>query len=290
MLLSKLIPILFFSKSGLKNRQLSVMKMSESDLNYEKKLILIRHGCTHMNEYLERPGSRWGDPNFTDIFDAHELDLYKDSMLSEKGIEQAKDLHQFFHSEEGKLLLQDVELVAVSPLKRTLQTFEIGVIPHLINSQKTKPKIIAQPLATERLYLVSDLGSSIESLRRLFPFVDFSSEFERFGDEWWFTVKEEVIERSDEKHKFSSIHVDDYEEWRPCEENQRYSCHGEPDIIFYDRMKALYEWIEDREEKVIMLVCHWGVLGHLTDRDFKNCEVHTTTLQEIRTVLNSKCD
>jgi hypothetical protein len=55
-------------------------------------------------------------------------------------------------------------------------------------------------------------------------------------------------------------------------------------------MKALYKWIEGREEKVIMLVCHWGVLGHLTGRDFKNCEVHTTTLQEIRTVLNSKCD
>jgi broad specificity phosphatase PhoE len=261
--------------------------MSETDSKDEKKLILIRHGCTHMNEYLERPGSRWGDPNFTDIFEAHELDLYKDSMLSEKGIEQAKDLYQFFHSEEGKLLLQDVELVAVSPLKRTIQTLEIGVVPHLRMSQ-TKPKIMAQPLATERLYLVSDLGSSIDSLRKLFPFVDFSSEFEHFGDEWWFTVKDERIEHDDEKHAFRSIHVDDYEEWRPSEENQKYSCHGEPDNVFCDRMNALYEWIKDREEKVIMLVCHWGVLGYLTGKDFKNCEVQTTTLREIRSILNSK--
>lgn len=263
------------------------MKMTETDSMDNKKLILIRHGCTHMNEYLERPGSRWGDPNFTDIFEAHELDLYKDSMLSEKGVEQAKDLHQFFHTEEGKLLLKEVELVAVSPLKRTLQTLKIGVIPHLL-SREPKPKIIAQPLATERLYLVSDLGSSIQSLCGLFPFVDFVSEFERFEDEWWFTVKDEIIEDNDEKHTFSSIHIDEYEEWRPSEENEKYSCHGEPDNVFYNRMNALFEWIEDREENVIMLVCHWGVLGHLTGKDFKNCEVQTTTLREIRSVLNSK--
>ena len=33
-----------------------------------KRIVLIRHGCTYMNEYLSIPGSRWGDPNFTDVF------------------------------------------------------------------------------------------------------------------------------------------------------------------------------------------------------------------------------
>ena len=61
-----------------------------------KTIVLIRHGCTYMNEYLSRPGSRWGDPGFTDVFSAEggqrggETDrFYRDSPLSPRGVRQA---------------------------------------------------------------------------------------------------------------------------------------------------------------------------------------------------------
>lgn len=48
-----------------------------------KRIVLIRHGCTYMNEYLSIPGSRWGDPNFTDVFtDPEDIAKYRDSYTS----------------------------------------------------------------------------------------------------------------------------------------------------------------------------------------------------------------
>lgn len=269
--------------------QQTAVEMSGSDDTIgEKKLILIRHGCTHMNEYLESHGSRWGDPYFTDVFDDSKLLLYKDSMLSQKGIDQAKKLHDYFHC-EGRHLLENVELIAVSPLKRTLQTLEIAITPHLTKANDgIKPKMIALPLASERLYLVSDIGSDLHHLRQSYPFVDFSTEFKCFGDEWWFRVKDERNDTLKNRHEFSYMHVDDYKEWRPSEENQVYFCHGEPENAFSDRMRELLNWLENREEHVIMLICHWGVLAHLTGKEFANCEVQTITLREIRSVVNSK--
>ena len=250
-----------------------------------KRLVLIRHGCTHMNEYLSKPGSRWGDAGFTDVFPQDD-GLYRDSPLSDKGTKQAQRLKTYFESSElGKELIGNIELVAVSPMKRALQTAEIGVLPHLSDSNDRIP-IVALPLASERLYLVSDLGSSTSYLSERFPFADFTQEFNGFEEEWWFTVKEGQSKdpsfKKSSVHSFNYIHKDEYVEWRPKDEGQEYACLGEPDEAFQERMVALYRWLEEREERVICLVCHWGVLDWLVGAQFENCEVRDVSFHEIR--------
>ena len=51
-----------------------------------KKLILIRHGTSLGNEFVEQPGNRWGDKTFTD-----DISLV-DASLSQTGISQANML------------------------------------------------------------------------------------------------------------------------------------------------------------------------------------------------------
>jgi len=212
-------------------------------------------------------------------------------------------MEYFQASEEGRSMIQDIELVAVSPLKRTLQTTEIGVLPHLSRSSSRTSTvsgdhssgtsrvvpIVALPLASERVYLISDHGSSTSSLAKEFPFADFSREFHQFEDEWWFTVRDHSTSNSKEVqcqereiHSFNSMHQEDYVEWRPNADGQAYTCFGEPDDAFYQRMISLYNWLEAREESVICLVCHWGVLDWLLGADFKNCEVQDVSFHKVR--------
>ena len=36
---------------------------------------------------------------------------------------------------------------------------------------------------------------------------------------------------------------------------------------------SLYDWLAQRPESTIALICHWGVLEWLTGYDFDNCEM-----------------
>ncbi len=259
-----------------------------------KRLILIRHGRTFMNEYLATPGSQWGDANFTDVFDGTKYHLYRDSPLSQKGREQAQELNTYFSSTlEGQNIIKDVELIVASPLTRALQTVELGVLPHFYDegNESTKVPIVALPLASERVYLISDHGSSTSKLAQNFPWVDFSNEFDRDDEEWWFTVKsgeKQKIEGRDGVNGMNCMHQDDYVEWRPNRDGQKYACFGEPDDAFEQRMAALFEWLDKQEQSVICLVCHWGVLKWLVDEEFNNCQVQDIDFDRVRSkVLKS---
>jgi len=51
-----------------------------------KRIVLIRHGCTYMNEYLSQEGCRWGDAGFTDHFEEPDrTEMYQDSRLHRWG-------------------------------------------------------------------------------------------------------------------------------------------------------------------------------------------------------------
>ena len=243
------------------------LKMTRNGNNDGKRIVLIRHGCTHMNEYLSKPGTRWGEPTFEDDW------RFRDTTLSPLGMKQAKQLYENFspnpngRDELHTLLTQEVDLVVVSPLKRALQTLEIGLYSHFKHIPKKTP-IIATPYASERVYMCSEIGSHVQELRQTYPFVDFQSGFHPINHpphEWWWTPM-----------------LDEAPEWRPYGQGQKYVNVGEPEHAFHSRMQKLYDWLHSRQEQTIVLVCHWGVLEYLTGHDFHNCEVKIMQFSQLQ--------
>lgn len=213
-----------------------------------EQITFLRHGCTFMNEYLGGAdgGKAFGSKDFTDVFDdPKRLDLYRDSPLSSYGRRQVQQLNA----------LPAHDLVVVSPLQRALQTYDRGVRP-----QHPKVPVIALPLAAERLYLISDVGTEKDKLYQQYQHVSF--EFVPDG-KWWYQPS------------------DAYGEWRPTGQGQRYACPGEPMAAFERRMQALTEWLLQRPEDHILLVCHHGVIEALIDEDFCNCEFKTVPANEL---------
>ncbi len=265
-----------------------------------KKLILIRHGSSHANEYMDRDGNRWGDNTFAD--DASLVD----SELSTKGKDQAtllcKELlsdnpHQSAHQilkESLDSFLKDIRLsengyssggvlLVTSPLTRAIETFSKGILPYLNNEsgrkkcldcgilkEGTLKSALAQPLATERVYTASDTGRIASTLHEEFQFVDFNSIIQKDASQpWWYTHAEEL--------------EGPFVEWRPNDGQQFYAVPGEPLDRFHQRMVKLYQWIESREEDVIVMVTHWAVIRFFTGQeDVENCGVRVVDFDRVR--------
>lgn len=87
--------------------------LSKKSLNEEKKIIIIRHGRTEMNEQLAI--QEWGSDNFVDkrLFD---------TILTVTGIRQAQALNKEIISKS----LGEIDLLISSPLSRTLHTAELS--------------------------------------------------------------------------------------------------------------------------------------------------------------------
>lgn len=253
-----------------------------------KRIVLIRHGCTYMNEYLSREGTRWGDPTFTDIFtDPSDIAKYRDSPLSPRGIGQAERLSCKLagnNEDDGGYrinvdesnIIEEIELIACSPLRRALQTMELALYP---NIWPGNVPIVALPQASERVYLISDLGTSKVKLKEEYPIVDFDSEIpDNLSDAWWFSLNNEIKDDS-----IATSTIDNYYiEWRPIGQGQTYSCPGEPLSAFNERMASLYDWLDSRDEATIALICHWGVIDWLTGSDFDNCEMRVVDFASMR--------
>lgn len=230
-----------------------------------------------MNEYLGRHLS-FGAPGFSDVFADHQerMTKYQDTPLSPNGItlvqeQLARSRPAFLHSSDEAPMDKNgqgtmsppppVDLVVVSPLRRALQTYDLGLRPHLEPHSNTVP-VVALPHAAERLYLISDVGSPVPDLAKDFPYVDFSemmSNDDGNEEPWWWTPK---------KNK-SGNH---YTEWRPVGRGQKYACPGEPWDDFVQRMEQLHEWLDGRKEQKIVVVCHHGVIDYMLDMDFANCQ------------------
>lgn len=264
-----------FSMTGLASTRSPASSIIDGVNSSKKTVILVRHACSEANEYMYCEGNRWGDPTFTDD------EAYLDSILSPKGLSQAELLAKKWaeghvikewmesldvDKERKDQLLDDVLLVT-SPMTRTMQTMSLGVLPFFAGRDL---RIVALPHATERVYTASDTGRPVSELEKEFPHVDFDSEFDDdlHKKSWWYSTHD------DEKYG-------PYEEWRPSDEQQFYAAPGEPKNVFNERMNKLCEWISMREEKVIVLVTHWGVIRHLTgDEDVENCGVKFLSFDE----------
>ena len=249
---------------------------NEREKAKRKRIVLIRHGTTLMNEKMATPGTMWGDPGFVDDWS------FRDTSLSEQGMFECEELL----ARDSKLIemLGEIDLVAVSPLTRTLQTFHYGIyLPHYSANTRTdgdslgmkRPRVVALAEAAERVYLTSDIGSCVNRLSGLFPYVDFQSELPRMmmdakNDDarvWWWTPE-----------RFN-LKDEDIEEWRP--RASIYVNVGEPEAHFEHRMTLLYKWLEGQPYNTICLVSHWGVIQWLSGRDFRNCQVEVVYFDEL---------
>ena len=215
--------------------------LGSSTKTITKEIILIRHGTTEMNEVLH--ANPWGSKSFVDA-------ALWDTRLSRQGIEDAKLLNKRVLSKDSVVGdFKRVELLICSPLTRALQTAEIGLAGDDVFNKDIKR--IVHPLARERLYLSSDVGRPKLELQR-----DYSNwNYDCLEDnEWWY------VHPKDKK----------YVEWRP---RGTYPCEGEVEDYFRDRIIKLRQFLNERPEKVIAVVCHWGVCRALTGRSLENCEV-----------------
>eukprot|EP00980_Cylindrotheca_fusiformis_P019706 scaffold6881_cov126-Cylindrotheca_fusiformis.AAC.3 len=248
-----------------------------------KRIVFIRHGRTYMNDFIG--GINYGSPNFTDVFPEANEDKYKDSPLTRNGIDQAKQLDSMLialcNGEENarqaakkRLSLSDqdatfllgLELVLVSPLTRALQTLEIGLYQTI---RDRKVPVMALPLATERVYLISDIGKAQNELKEAYKYVDFDTAFPRGQMKpWYFTPSDELAEN--------------YVEWRPSGEGQVYACLGEPQDYFDRRMSELYSFLDGRPESTIALVCHAGVIDWFVRDIFENCELRVVKFDDLK--------
>lgn len=208
------------------------------------RLLLIRHGRTEMNEYLSKPGQTWGAPGFRDP------GLY-DTTLTSIGRLQASQLNL-----ELRTPPPNIDLLVCSPLKRALETAS------LVFEGVADPVKMISPLASERVFLSSDIGSSGNQLARLFPDWQDAINEGGLGDRWWYTPLDE----------------EDVEEWRPP---GSYICPGEPTRVFNNRMKALMMLLRSREERTIAVVAHWGVIHAISGQSLENCAVHEMRTSEL---------
>ena len=268
-------------------------------LNDDQCLVtFVRHGCSYMNEYLggSRGGKAFGQPGFTDVFrDDTSLSMYRDAPLSPRGHQQVQALNDRMARERAVAVNVDkspwtrCDLVVVSPLTRALQTYRYGLHPHLQsllwnnnnNQNSNQSSIVAWPEAAERLYLISDVGRSVNDLQPEFPFVDFHAcrqpqqepqlqDNDLSGGWWW-----------------SPQSLDSYIEWRPTGRRQRYACPGEPQDVFDHRMTRLYHKLQnafqaqqsqqnDSQSPLhIVVVCHHGVMQWMLQSSFANCQYRT---------------
>lgn len=247
-----------------------------------KRIVLIRHGCTYMNEYLSQEGCRWGDAGFTDHFEEPDrTEMYQDSRLSPLGVWQAGELRGRLRDDP---IVNEIDLVVCSPLTRALKTMDIALYPFIGIGDRASPPVLALPEASERVYLISDIGRPSTVLKQEFPYVDFDMCHSRvgLGDESSSPSSHSVKGAEDEEAWWwqqPSSSQSSYAEWRPSDAGQHYACPGEPQVDFERRMKGLYSFLHSREEQTIALVCHWGVVDWLIGEDFDNCEMRVVDFE-----------
>ena len=284
---SKLLPFIVTKATNKGNDdEIDEPKGSSSPSTNNKKIVFIRHGLSYINEYLGGDGIDFGQPGFTDVFD-NEADKmkYHDSPLSETGVKQALELksklqHHFqindtlneFSNKDNIFILDELDLVVVSPLMRALQTMDLSLSEYLENENRNNVPVLAVPDAAERLYLVSDLGKTRTELRQVYPYIDFDTAFDSnlSDDDYWHFIPTENMQQN-------------YVEWRPHGQGQTYSCLGEPQDYFDRRMSKLYYWLHTRPEKCIAVVCHAGVIEWLTSGEiFRNCELRMIPFKQLK--------
>ena len=227
-----------------------------------KRLYLVRHGRTEMNDYLAR--HRWDDPDFVDP------GLY-DTRLTALGMEQAASLRPVVAALDPK-----PELIVSSPLSRALLTADLAFADLVADDASDAPRRVTCALARERVFHASDVGRTPDEIARDFPGWCLRETREVHGDVWWYTGDGDGDGDDGDDASSSSSST------RSRRDIPGDAVTLEPARVFEARMEKLVEWIGAREESTIALVAHWGVWFSLTGREFENCELVEVDLADLR--------
>lgn len=216
-----------------------------------KKIVFIRHAEGFHNKDAREL------PNFFSDSLSQSMD-YWDARLTPTGHEQCAKLQANWPEQAGAM-----ELVAISPLTRTLQTASL-VFP----ANATRPPAVATSLARERVSIHTCDGRRPRSelVAEFGDWVDFA-EVTSEEDEMW-PVKEVEVEFPTPDGKGTVKHSD--------------ACAA--------RATELLRWLHARPESSIAVVSHWVFLLHMfrpfdhlfnakrLQQRFGNAEARVTTL------------
>ena len=224
----------------------------------DKTLLCVRHGVTEMNVYLS--SHPYGTLGFVDpgLFDTR---------LTKEGEAQAAGALRTTLAAAHQRA--PIELLVSSPLTRALRTAELGV-GSLSGVTKT-----VSPLLAERRYLSSDVGRSPRELRAEFPAFFADGEGEPLAERWWWegSAAEAAAARSARQSLQQRRRL---LPWRrpPPAPLQGEALPVEPAEHFVRRMRRFLMWLEQRPERRIAVVAHWGVhYSLLGRRSLDNCEL-----------------
>ena len=199
-------------QQNMKTRKMDLLHSDNNDL---QQVVFIRHGQAIHNT------------NFRAL-------NKKDAKLTETGIKQIEKLRKMILN-EFPTYFDDVELIVVSPLKRTLRSMLVLIGNKL---ETYKNKISLEPLASERGKKLCDIGISLDDLSLEYP------------------------------------EIKSLENWKKLlESNQKWWTYPESVDEFENRMTKFKLWIQQRPEKTILIVSHDGVIDALTSKRVGNAEM-----------------
>jgi len=163
-----------------------------------------------------------------------------DTRLTSAGEAQARALR-----ETTRGLVPVPELIVASPLGRALRTAELAFGAAGEDDVLGDVPRVVCALARERVFHGSDIGRVASELRGEHGDWDMSELGE---GAWWYTPEG--------RDPFTTAEL-------------------EPAETFEARMEEFVAWLEDRPEKSIAVVSHWGVCYSLTGDEFQNCELRS---------------
>ena len=224
-------------------------------MHVDKSLLCIRHGVTEMNVYLS--GCPYGSPGFVDpgLFDTR-LTAAGEALAASQLRKDLAAAHE----------RDPIELVVSSPLTRALKTADLG-----LGSLQGIPRTVS-PLIAERRYLSSDVGRGPGVLASEFPSF-FADESYTLAERWWWEGSAAEAEAA----RASRLALQRRK--LPRQQRASWKLQGEtvpvePEAHFVERIRTFLTWLEERPERRIAVVSHWGVnYSILGGRSLRNCEL-----------------
>tara|TARA_B110001452_G_scaffold231644_1_gene208566 strand:+ start:111 stop:1052 length:942 start_codon:yes stop_codon:yes gene_type:complete len=207
----------------------------------DKSLLCIRHGVTDMNVYLS--GCSYGSPGFVDP------GLFDTRLTPDGEALAASALRKNLAAAHERA---PIELVVSSPLTRALKTAELG-----LGSLTGIPRTVS-PLIAERRYLSSDVGRSPSVLASEFPAFFSDAATNSLAERWWWAGSEADADAAREQRLALQRRK------LPPLQRSNWKLQGEalpvePEEQFVRRIQKFMTWLEERPERRIAIVAHWGV-------------------------------